>query len=265
MSENEMRKKVLYVFFIIMVLTTIVCKLLSVFSVDFYKEDLDEDNELKITIEKGSNPKTQNNQKPLSEKIAYLTFDDGPSKNTYKVLEILDKHDIKATFFVIGTNITPEYEKLIKDMEGAGHVIGIHTFSHKYNYIYTGADKYIEDFNKAYEQLAGILANPPSIYRFPGGSCNCYVGPYKDKIVDALENRGFTYYDWMVSGEDSVGSPSKESIVDNVLKDIDGFTNPIVLLHDSSINGNTVEALEEIIRELEERGYEFEELGKEGR
>ena len=69
----------------------------------------------------------------------------------------------------------------------------------------------------------------------------------------------------MVSGEDSVGSPSKESIVDNVLKDIDGFTNPIVLLHDSSINGNTVEALEEIIRELEGRGYEFGELGNEGR
>lgn len=257
MSENEMRKKVLYVFFIIMVLTAIVCKLLSVFSVDFYKEDLDEDNELKITVEKDNNEKVQDNQKPLSEKTAYLTFDDGPSKNTYKVLEILDKYDIKVSFFVIGTNITPEYEELLKSMEEDGHVIGIHTFSHKYNYIYTSASNYIEDFNKAYQQLNGILEKPPAIYRFPGGSCNCYVGPFKSEIVRTLKSRGFTYYDWHVSGEDSVGNPSSDMIIQNVLKDVDGFGNPVILLHDSSINKNTVDALERIILGLKDKGYGF--------
>lgn len=257
-----MRKRVLYVFFIMLVLAAIVCKFLSIFGVDLNSEDLDEDNELEITVKQDKNDKIWNNQKPLSDKIAYLTFDDGPSKNTYRVLEILDKYHIKATFFVIGTNITLEYEKLLRSMEENGHVIGIHTFTHKYNHIYTSASAYIEDFDKAYEQLNGILKKTPNIYRFPGGSCNCYVGPFRSEIISRLKSRGFTYYDWHVSGEDSVGEPSTDMIIQNVLMDADSFSSPVILLHDSSINKNTAEALERIIQGLKDKGYEFGVLGE---
>lgn len=250
-----MRKKVLYVFFIILVLFASICKMLLMFNVKVEKGKVEE-NEIKIVTPK-DDINTRDKKESVSKRTVYLTFDDGPSKNTSKILDILDKYDIKATFFVIGTNITPEYEILLKSMEDSGHVIGIHTFSHKYNYIYTSADNYIKDFNKAYEQLVKILDTPPSIYRFPGGSCNCYVGTYKGEIIKRLENRGFTYYDWTVSGEDSVGSPTMESIIINILRDIDRFDNPVILLHDSSINNNTVEALETIIIELKDKGYEF--------
>ena len=251
-----MRKKILYVFFIVMVLTASVCKILSIMDVSPKDKDAIKRDKSNIIIEK-RNATQDENEKLKINKTVYLTFDDGPSKNTYKVLDILKQNNIKATFFVIGTNITGEYEGILREMEGRGHIIGIHTFSHKYNYIYTNANNYIEDFNMAYNQLTGILNNTPSIYRFPGGSCNCYIGSNKSLIVDELKARGFTYYDWQVSGEDSVGKPTKEEIVNNVLKDVDDFDNPIVLLHDSSINGNTVEALPEIIRGLKERGYEF--------
>lgn len=256
-----MRKKVLYVFFIVLVLVASICKLLLMSSIRVDKGKTQE-SETKIITKKDNVVIKDNKKKEADDKkVAYLTFDDGPSKNTYKVLEILDKYDIKATFFVIGTNITPEYEKLLKSIEKEGHVIGIHTFTHKYNYIYTSAGNYIEDFNRAYDQLKNILNTPPSIYRFPGGSCNCYVGAFKTDIVRKLKTRGFTYYDWTVSGEDSVGSPTVESIVENVLGDIDRFENPVILLHDSSINKNTVEALEDIILGLKEKGYEFAPLG----
>lgn len=250
-----MRKKVLYVFFIIMVLSAIICKLLCVFKGGVDKEDTINNDEL--NIEKQGNTQIQDNVEGLGKKTAYLTFDDGPSKNTYKVLDILKRYDIKATFFIVGTNVTPEYEKLLKDMEKEGHTIGIHTFTHKYNYIYTSASNYIEDFDKAWEQLKRILNKQPDIYRFPGGSCNCYVGRFKSEIVKTLKSRGFTYYDWNVSGEDSVGKPSSDTIIQNVLTDVERFNKPIILLHDSSINDNTVVALESIILGLKERGYEF--------
>lgn len=259
-----MRKKVLYVFFIVLVLFAIICE---VFFEDNCGDDIDKSRDKREQATETKESDTcddsaliKNKEIVIEDKnkrVVYLTFDDGPSKNTYKVLEILDKYDVKATFFVIGANITQEYEALIKDMEQRGHIIGIHTFSHKYNYIYSNVNSYIEDFNKAYFQLERIMETPPAIYRFPGGSCNCYVGGLKKEIVERLKARGFSYFDWTISGEDSVGKPTVEGIIKNVLKDIDDFENPIVLLHDSSINENTVDALESIILGIKERGYEF--------
>lgn len=259
-----MRKKVLYVFFIVLVLFAIICEV-------FFRDDCEgnpdkssdkgkeasESKKLDICKEPNLLKDKEIVIENKNKRVVYLTFDDGPSKNTYKVLEILDKYDIKATFFVIGANITQEYETLIKDMEQRGHTIGIHTFSHKYNYIYSNVNSYIEDFNKAYCQLERIMETPPAIYRFPGGSCNCYVGGLKKEIVERLKARGFSYFDWTISGEDSVGKPTVEGIIKNVLNDIGDFENPIVLLHDSSINENTVDALESIILGIKERGYEF--------
>lgn len=195
-----------------------------------------------------------------NEKIAYLTFDDGPSKNTKKVLEILDKYEIKATFFIIGSSVTEDYVEQLKSMEKEGHSIGIHTFSHKYNQIYLSKDAYIKDFNKAKEVLCKNLKNNPTIYRFPGGSCNCFIGAEKKSIIEELKNDGYTYYDWNVSGEDSVNHPTVNSIVNNVLKDYKNFTKPIILLHDGPSNANTVSALPTIIENIQKSGYKFETL-----
>ena len=82
----------------------------------------------------------------------------------------------------------PNVSRALKSMEKEGHSIGIHTFSHKYNQIYLSKDAYIKDFNKAKEVLCKNLKNNPKIYRFPGGSCNCFIGAEKKAIVEELKN-----------------------------------------------------------------------------
>lgn len=190
-------------------------------------------------------------------KVAFLTFDDGPSRNTAKVLRILDRYDVKATFFVIGSQITDDYVDLLSKMQENGHSIGIHTFSHKYREIYLSTDSYIKDFEKSKSILDSFLKKKSMIYRFPGGSCNCFIGCKKQDIIDILSKKGYRYYDWNVSGEDSVNYPSVNSIVNNVVKDYKNFDKPIILLHDGPSNGNTVKALPTIIEVIKKSGYVF--------
>ena len=193
----------------------------------------------------------------ISKKVAYLTFDDGPSNNTKKVLEILDRYNVKATFFVIGSAIDEKYIDQIKKMEEEGHSIGIHSYSHKYNQIYLSKEAYMKDFNQSKKLLDGILNKRVKIYRFPGGSCNCYLGSRKEDIICDLEEKGYKYYDWNVSGEDALNKPSTDSIIKNVVKDYKNFDNAIILLHDSATNINTVYALPTIIENIKNTGYEF--------
>ncbi|WP_167958172.1 polysaccharide deacetylase family protein [Anaerosporobacter faecicola] len=196
------------------------------------------------------------------KKVAYLTFDDGPSENTIKVLEILRKHNIKATFFMIAETITPDQYELIQEMIKEGHTIGIHTYSHNYRQIYSSVKAYLEDFYLAYKKIYEVTGMQPTIFRFPGGSYNCYMKGMREKVIDEMNRRGFNYYDWQVSAEDSVGNPSRASITRNVLKDFKKYQKPIILMHDSSINALTVQALDIIIQTMKEEGYEFDTVDR---
>lgn len=192
-------------------------------------------------------------------KTAYLTFDDGPSNITPEILDILNKNNIKATFFLIGNAITSENEDLIKSMAESGHTIGIHTYSHKCKEIYGSIDAYVEDFNLAFEKLYEITGTKPTIFRFPGGSINDFSkGNYK-KIIAKMEEMGFVYYDWNVSAEDSVGKPTQTSILKNIRK-FKNFDEPVILMHDSSINAMSAKLLPQIINEIKEAGYTFDTL-----
>lgn len=196
------------------------------------------------------------------DKVAYLTFDDGPSRNTKKVLNILDKYNAKATFFIIGEQITDKYKDIVKETVDRGHSIGIHTFCHDYKKIYTNCESYIHDFEKTCDILNQTIGYIPKIYRFPGGSCNVYIGCIKSDIMDELNGRGFKYYDWNVSGEDSVGRPSSDSIYKNVVKDVTNFNEPVILLHDSSLNSNTVNILPRIIEYIISKGYTLKPISE---
>lgn len=196
--------------------------------------------------------------KQLTEKkVAYLTFDDGPSVLTEEVLEILEKENIRATFFLIGSQITAEEEELLKKMVEKGHLLGIHTYSHKSNEIYGSADAYIEDAKKTAQRIYEVTGERPTIYRFPWGSKNCYVSGICDKIIEGMTEEGYEYFDWNVSAEDSIGTPTKASILKNIKKDFEKYKEPVILMHDSAINKATVEALPFIIEMLKEEGYAF--------
>lgn len=196
------------------------------------------------------------------EKVAFLTFDDGPSMMTETVLDTLKEEDITATFFMIGSQITEENEPILKRMVEEGHLIGIHTYTHKYKEIYASADAYIKDAEMTAERIYEVTGSEPIYYRFPWGSTNGYISPFCDEIISEMQKNGYIYYDWNVSADDSLGKPSKQKILNNIRKDYKKYNEPVILLHDSSININTAEVLHEIIDELKEEGYDFATIDK---
>lgn len=191
------------------------------------------------------------------EKKVFLTFDDGPSQITERVLSLLDGQDIKATFFLIGEQITEEMEPLVKRMSEEGHEIGIHTYTHEKDQIYSSAQAYIEDVMKTSDRIEEVTGKKPVYYRFPWGSVNPYICSFRKEVIEGLAAMGYQYIDWNVSGEDSVGNPTVQSIYNNVKKDYDRFCEPVVLMHDSPSNERTVETLPDIIKLFQEAGYGF--------
>lgn len=194
------------------------------------------------------------------KKIAYLSFDDGPSRITKDILKILEEEEIQATFFVIGSTLTEEGEECLKMMVEQGHEIGIHTYSHNYKKIYASVEDYLEDFYTVYEQVYEITGVQPRIFRFPWGSINSYNKSIKNQLITEMERRGFTYYDWNVSAEDSIGKPTEYKVWKNVMKDIEKYKYPIILMHDSSTNRVTANSLEKVIKSIREKGYDFDTL-----
>jgi peptidoglycan/xylan/chitin deacetylase (PgdA/CDA1 family) len=197
---------------------------------------------------------------PEGRKIAYLTFDDGPSENTYEILDILEEMDVKATFFIVGSSISADREDCLKRMKYEGHTIGIHTYSHLCNEIYCSVERFLDDFNLVYQQIYEITGERVNIYRFPWGSNNYYSKNIKDSLMDEMERRGFLCYDWSVDANDSIGRPTAYSIRHNIEKDLKKQEFPIILMHDSASNDLTVRTLPGIIRMLKEKGYEFDTL-----
>ena len=193
------------------------------------------------------------------EKIVHLTFDDGPSQNTLKVLDILDRYGIKATFFVVYNDSEPacNYYKEIVDR---GHTLAIHTASHDYKKIYASVDAFLEDFNQIYTYVYQRTGVRPILFRYPGGSTNClsyHAGP---AIMKEMERRGFTYYDWNVSSGDGGNQATRSSIYEWVTSKATKLDESVVLMHDSNGKGETAAALPSIIETLQEAGCIFEPL-----
>ena len=196
------------------------------------------------------------------KRIAYLTFDDGPSSNTFEILDILDEMNVRATFFIVGSAITKEGEGALRRMINEGHTIGIHTYSHLCNKIYCSIERFLDDYNTVNQQIYDITGRRANIYRFPWGSNNGYSRGIKDKLIEEMKRRGFACYDWNVDSNDSVGRPTAYSIRRNVEKDLGAHDYPIILMHDSDIHNLTAETLPEIIDMIRDKGYDFDTLDK---
>ena len=97
--------------------------------------------------------------------------------------------------------------------------------------------------------------NNPTIYRFPGGSCNCFIGAEKKSIIEELKNDGYTYYDWNVSSGDATSQAfTVDELVENVMKDVVKYKTSVVLLHDANTKTTTVQALPAMIEALQASG-----------
>ncbi len=193
------------------------------------------------------------------ENTVYLTFDDGPSINTTYILDILDKYDIKATFFVTG-NETQEGIEIIKEIVKRGHTIGIHSYSHDLDAVYFNVEAFLSDLDKCREYIYKNTGVKPSIIRFAGGSINNHNRFIYDILIAEITRRGYVYYDWNVSGEDAQIGANWTSIYRNITQGMSDKERAIILLHDSSDKYNTVLTIEDIIVYIKDRGYEFDKL-----
>ena len=107
----------------------------------------------------------------MYDKRIYLTFDDGPSRNTDKILDILKEYDVKATFFVVGKT-DEESVRAYQRIVAEGHTLAMHSYSHKYSEIYASKESFEQDLRQLQEYLYQITGVWPRFYRFPGGSSN---------------------------------------------------------------------------------------------
>ena len=201
----------------------------------------------------------RNEESKANGKIAYLTFDDGPSMVvTPQILDILREYDIKATFFVIGS-MAEKYPEILKKTYGEGHTIGNHSYSHNYGYIYKNSSNYFTDLNKANKILKSILGQDfeTDIIRFPGGS----FGKKKSSIVKDVKKAGYIYFDWNALNGDAEGvNLSKERLISRFKETVKNKKELIILMHDTDSKTTTVESLREIIDYLKNKGYIFATL-----
>lgn len=194
--------------------------------------------------------------------IIYLTFDDGPSmSSTPKILNILKKHNVKATFFIL--NYGSQTEQLVKREIAEGHSVGIHGYSHDYEKIYQSENAYMDNLNKLQSKIYQSTGIKTTITRFPGGSSNT-ISSFNPGIMTKLSKKvvqnGYQYYDWNVDSNDAGNAKDAETVYKNVTKELYKDGRNIVLMHDFSGNNKTVDALERIIQYGKKNGYIFKAI-----
>ncbi|MEL7622915.1 MAG: polysaccharide deacetylase family protein [Clostridiales bacterium] len=195
-----------------------------------------------------------------STKVIYLTFDDGPGVNTRAVLKILDKYNIKATFFVVGYAIEGR-EELLRQIVEEGHTIGIHSYSHVYKEIYNSVEGFLDDFAKVSNKIEEVTGIKADIFRFPGGSVNSFNEGWGNTIISEMLSRGYRYYDWNVGSSDVAADATAGSIYNAVINQAHSHSYSVVLLHDGGgSKARTVEALPQIIEKLLSEGYSFDKM-----
>lgn len=188
-------------------------------------------------------------------KVVYLTFDDGPGPRTPELLDILKKYNVKATFFVVNT----KYISTIKRAAQEGHTIAIHSTTHKFDKIYRSEDAYFDDLYTMQQIIKNLTGQESKILRFPGGSSNTTSRKYNrgimTRLVQAVTDKGFRYFDWNVDSNDAGGAKTADQVYYNVINGISKRQVSIVLQHD--IKGFSIDAVERIIQWGLANGYTF--------
>lgn len=204
---------------------------------------------------------------PAGEKIAYLTFDDGPTEYTPQLLNILNQNGVKATFFIafMGEDTQAKRSWLKQEVDD-GMTIGVHSWTHNYQYIYSSEQNFETDFTTMRGIIQSVTGTAPDICRFPGGVGNTislkYHGntPIMPTLVDYVEQQGVKPFDWTAGGEDAdVPRPATgQQFVSEIMRDIGSSEHPIILMHDRY--AVTLSAVPILIQQLKAKGYAFSTL-----
>lgn len=242
------KKGLFFSFFIVFITALILLSSLS-FATDFYSTNTASNNYMKdiSNITKGT------------EKIAYLTFDDGPSLVTPKILDILGKENVKASFFVIGKSVEAHPE-IVKRAYEEGHYIANHTYSHNNNILYKSSESFVDEVKKtdlAIGKAIGVEDYSSLIFRFPNG----FMSPqYKRKKKEAaliLSQMNYAYIDWNCLNNDSVKKYTSSQLLNNLKQSSKNKDTLVILMHDTKDVSNSSLALEDSIEYLKSEGYSF--------
>lgn len=187
--------------------------------------------------------------------VVYLTFDDGPSPYTDRLLDVLSKYNVKATFFVVNT---PYIDKITR-MEEEGHTVACHSAAHQYSQIYASDEAYFADLEELQRIIKKYTGHRAELIRFPGGSSNTVSRAYSKgimtRLTKAVEAQGYQYFDWNVDSLDASGKGSSDSVYRQVISGIRKQHTSVVLQHD--IHSFSVDAVEQIIQWGQKNGYTF--------
>ncbi len=197
------------------------------------------------------------NKTTSDEKVVYLTFDDGPSRNTQAVLDILAKYNAKGTFFVTGMN--EPYRKLMKAANDQGHTIGLHTYSHSYSQVYSSTNAYFEDLTNIGNVVKDYIGFTPRFIRFPGGGSNAISKKYTPGIMSELsqlvEKKGYLYYDWNAENGDGYAHMSESEMLRRAT--LSKANHVMILMHDANGKQSTINVLPKVIEHYQRLGYAF--------
>jgi peptidoglycan/xylan/chitin deacetylase (PgdA/CDA1 family) len=198
----------------------------------------------------GKFPDTMLYKAHTQQKVIALSFDDGPdTRFTPLILNILNKYDVKATFFLLGTRVQ-KYPDVAKRIYSEGHAIGNHTYWHPI-LTETGVKRMIWEIEKNEQEIFSLIGQISDLFRAPYGALS-------EDHVHQLKKMGYKGIGWSVDSEDWKSLPAKD-VKQKVLNGI--HPGAIVLMHSAGhwtqdLTG-TVQALDELIPYLKKKGYTF--------
>ncbi len=223
------------------------------------KKDTDKRGKLPELTQKGK--ENLSNIYHSEQKRAFLTFDDGPSQNTNEILDILKQYDIKATFFVLGTQAEVMSET-VKRIYDEGHYLANHGYTHIYSSIYQSPEQVLTEYNQCNQIIANAIQVPEynsHLFRFPGGFAGGKYAIIKQQAGKLLEQNGILNIDWnSLTGDSEKVNPSAEYLMNNLYNTTQGKNSVVILMHDALAKRVTVETLPQVIEYLKNEGYEFE-------
>ena len=190
-------------------------------------------------------------------KKVYLTFDDGPGSQSGKILDILKKNHVKATFFVTGKEDASSkkiYQRIVKE----GHTLAMHSYSHIQDVIYDSKEAFEKDLKQINRCLYEATGVHTKFYRFPGGSSTQNTSLPIQNFIDALKKNHYLYLDWNVISPDiNNANATKEQVVTGVMQGVDAYDTAVVLMYDVADKPMTVKALPSIIKQIKAKNYEL--------
>lgn len=229
----------------------IILTIVAIFSIN-YNISYCESYYIKDEIINYSKEKEIQNKSCNFKKIAYITIDDGPSKYTDDILNILNKHNVKCTFFLIDRNMNTYPEKVKKIVE-SGNTAGLHSVSHDIHKLYKTNISAREEFDINNNTLYKITGRYSNLVRLPYGS-----KPYASKdIYNNLVNAGYKIWDWNIDTQD--WKSTSNEILENAKVYSKNKNEIIILIHEKK---QTVEALDSLISYLVKEGYNISPINE---